>query len=450
MPCVESQICEHMTSATGSEPNQLNGLIDAAASRGIIDARQREQLQALAAELASVPASAHAPAVAASSAMPPEARRGFNAITVAYSLGALLVLFALAWFLVERWKALGASGVLIVAVLYAAAFAVVGVLLRRRGFMTAGGIAITLAVMMTPVWSWAMLVLAGEAPDPLAWDQALARYAPFEASRFIIYELATIGVALATVRHVRFFGIGAPIAVAFVALLMHLGQALGDPRLTWYIGPYYQCAVACATLAVAYAVERRQPAGEDYAFWFYLAGVGMLVIGYASVWSHIGAWRHALPLVATAFVIASLYLRRRTLLIAGGVFAFAYLGYLAFDVFRRVVALPIALAALGLLVIGATVWMQRRFPALVERVSRSDDSGRKALPAGPVFVVGPFVIAATVTMFAAGDARERTAEQDWRRAIYQKRAKHDATIRRSPAAVPLPPPRASGNSGPRK
>jgi O-antigen ligase len=85
--------------------------------------------------------------------------------------------------------------------------------------------------------------------------------------------------------------------------------------------------------------------------------------------------------VAAALVTASLYLRRRTLLLAGGIAAFGYLGYLAFDVFRRVVALPIALAALGLLVIVATVWMQRRFPKLVDRVSREDAAGVKTLPA---------------------------------------------------------------------
>ena len=81
---------------------------------------------------------------------------------------------------------------------YAVAFAGASALLRRRGFELAGGIAAVLAVTMTPVWSWAVLRLTGEWPDPLAWDNALARYDPFIASRLIIIELATIGVALAT------------------------------------------------------------------------------------------------------------------------------------------------------------------------------------------------------------------------------------------------------------
>ena len=41
-----------MASTTDSSPNALTSLIDTAVSRGIIDARQRDQLHALAGELA--------------------------------------------------------------------------------------------------------------------------------------------------------------------------------------------------------------------------------------------------------------------------------------------------------------------------------------------------------------------------------------------------------------
>lgn len=412
-----------------SELDRLSrdALIDAATQRGIIDAEQGRKLQALAAELAASAPNADvagAPAPGATGAIRREARRGFNAITIAYSLGALLVLFALGWFLVDRWNALGPGGVLGVSALYAAAFAVTGVLLRRREFAVAGGLAAVLAVTMTPVWGWALLRLTGEWPDPLAWDNALARYDPYIASRLIIIDLATIGVALATLRRVRFFALTVPIAVALVALLLHLGTALGDPRTRWYVGPYYQCVIGCAMFAIAYAVDRRQPKDEDFALWFYVAGAVMLAFGYVQVWSSIGVWRHALPLVAVSLVVASLYLRRRVLLVSGGLAAFGYLGYLAFDVFRRVVALPLALAALGLLVIVATVWMQRRFPSLVDRVSREDAAGGKALPTGPIAVIGPLVIALTAMLFAVTEVKERNAERDWRASFYRMRMRH--------------------------
>ena len=416
----------------------LARLISVAVERGIIDATQRDALAALSAELTSV--GGYRSHEAAEIAPAREANRGFNAITVAYSLGALLVLFALAWFLFERWKVLGPFGVLVVALLYAAAFAGVGTLLRRRGFDVAGGLAIVLAVAMTPVWAWAILRLTGEIPDPAIYTDPLSRYEPYMATRLIVLDLATIGVALVALRRVSFSVLGAPIAVALVALLLHLGQALGDPRLSWYIGPYYTCVVACAVIAIGYAAEHRQPPGEDYAFWLYLAGLVTLLVGYVEVWSYIGRWRHALPLVAAALVTASLYLRRRTLLVAGGIAAFGYLGYLAFDVFRRVVALPIALAALGLLVIVATVWMQRRFPKLVARVSREDADGVKTLPTGALAVFGPLVIAFTALAFAGREAEERTVDREWRSTFYERRARNEVRRRKLAAPAKTTPP----------
>ena len=337
---------------------------------------------------------------------------------------------------------------LVVSVLYAVAFAAAGVTLRRRGFPIAGGLAVVLAVMMTPVWGWAVLRLTALWPDPSDANDPLWAYDPYIYSRAIILDLATIGIALATVRRVRFGVLGAPIAIAFVALLIHIGVALGDPEISWYVGRYYQVVIACATLGVAYAVDRRQPAGEDYAQWFYIAGAGALLVGYVQVWSSIGAWRHALPLVAVALAAASLYLRRRVLVAAALAAVLGYLAYLAFDVFRKVVALPVALAGLGLAVIVAAVWLQRRFPALVARVNRDDPAGGKALPTGPIAVLGPLAIAVTAMIFAGSEARERTAERDWRTRYYARRARRDAQSQQAAARprVAVPPPTVDGAS----
>ena len=116
-----------MRTSTEHRDEPLARLINVAVDRGIIDAAQRDQLAALSAELT---AARDDPRAEVDETGPTrEAQRGFNAITVAYSLGALLVLFALAWFLLERWKVLGPFGVLVVALVYAAAFAGVGALL---------------------------------------------------------------------------------------------------------------------------------------------------------------------------------------------------------------------------------------------------------------------------------------------------------------------------------
>ena len=51
---------------------------------------------------------------------PREAARAFNGITIAYGVGALVVLFAFGWFLVDRWRVLGDSGIFGLAVAWMA------------------------------------------------------------------------------------------------------------------------------------------------------------------------------------------------------------------------------------------------------------------------------------------------------------------------------------------
>jgi hypothetical protein len=423
---------------TRSEGDALARLIALARERGVIDATQSDALRSIAGEIAGGADALAAEAGVEVSPVATESRRVFNPVIIAYSAGALLVLFALGWFLADRWRDLGAGGVLAVSAIYTAAFAVTAQQLRRRGFRVGGGLAATLAVIMTPVWAWAILRLAGEWP-PNDYNDPLTRYQPWMASRWIVLELATIGAGLIAARRVRFFTIATPIAVAFVAFLIHLGGAIGDPDTSWFLMPYYACLVGCLTFGVAYAIDRRQPTAEDYAVWFYLAAMMSLVVGYIGVWNSIGVWRHALPFVGAVFVVAALYLRRRVLLLAAGLAEFGYLTYLAFDVFRRVVALPIALAGLGLLVIAATVWVQRRFPVLVARISSAGPSDKR-LPGGPVAVLGPIAIALTAFLFAIPEARERTVERNWQLRRAHQMELRNQRERRADSAVASPKP----------
>ena len=88
---------------------------------------------------------------------PREAARTFNGIIIAYGVGALVVLFAFGWFMVDRWRVLGDSGVFGLAVAYAAVFLMVAHVLQREGFDTARGVAVLLAVAMAPLAMRALL-----------------------------------------------------------------------------------------------------------------------------------------------------------------------------------------------------------------------------------------------------------------------------------------------------
>src|SRR5690349_4089700 len=97
-------------------------LLDRGVAAGVITAAQRDALLAL-------------PALPALPVTPPKAgasderhdvaraKAGVDGVLIAYTVGAALVVFALGWFLVDRWHTLGPLGVLGVALVYAALFA---------------------------------------------------------------------------------------------------------------------------------------------------------------------------------------------------------------------------------------------------------------------------------------------------------------------------------------
>src|SRR6185503_17834533 len=82
---------------------RLSDLLHESASRGIITAEQRDQMLALSEERVGQPRTTSGEVLVWAREVP----RGFNAITIAYGVGSLAILFALGWFLADRWNVLG-------------------------------------------------------------------------------------------------------------------------------------------------------------------------------------------------------------------------------------------------------------------------------------------------------------------------------------------------------
>jgi hypothetical protein len=398
-------------------------------ARGIITQAQHDALLDLAAS--DLAASDLATSAADTPPPPVEAARGFNAVTIAYSVGGIAVLFAFGWILIDRWDALGAVGVLGVALLYAAIFGGTAAYLRRAGFRVAAGVATVLAVEMTPLATWALLDLAGLWPSrrsaPLCdW------YSPIYMEcngKWIVIELASIGAALVALRRVHFSELAAPIGVALVLLSFHLVEAVFGTRQH---GLAFGCGLVVAAsliLSLAYATDRRQ-GEEDYAAWLYLAGLVTAFAAAIEVWEHGHAARHAVPIVALLAVAASLYLRRRAFLAFGAVLLVWYLGYLAFDVFRGTLAFPLLLATFGIAVIILTVILQRSYPRLAMRIDAREGREGRRLPGGHAALLAPAVIA--LLMVPGALARDGARAEEQRIAERRARAEAARVRRRGP------------------
>src|SRR5882762_4561810 len=95
----------------------------------------------------------------------PEQRKGLNLVTVAYYFGAMLMISACAWFLGDKWNALGFSGILATTLVYFGIAAGVGMWLRHAGYLIGGGLLVTVAVSLVPLITYSIEDLLGLWPS---------------------------------------------------------------------------------------------------------------------------------------------------------------------------------------------------------------------------------------------------------------------------------------------
>ena len=408
------------------EPSVSHDTLRRAVERGIIS---QEQLDSL---LSDVDTDETPPP------LPVEAPQAFNAITIAYYLGAFVVLFAFGWFLVDRWRALGTGGILVVALVYAALFVGTSEYLRRHQFVFASAVAMLLAVGMTPLITWALLDLGGLWPSSgmrsCDWDIPFALGC---RGKWMVIELATILSALLALRRIPNALLMEPIAIALLILTFHIVESLFGRTFDSTAAGWGIIVAASLMLLLAYTVDLRNTSEHDYAFSLYIPALLAAFAGMRMLWSFDHTLRHALlPIAIIAFAIA-VYMRRRVFLIFGAVTVIWYLGFLAFDVFRHVVALPIMLATAGFLVILGAVWLQRNYPRIVARISATNQ-GRRMIPAGHVVFLAPALLA--LLMLPLSGAIDRELERERRQqshawSIKYKRQERERAAARDSARI---------------
>jgi hypothetical protein len=344
-----------MTHETGSDELTISTAeIREAAARGIISDVDSENLI----RWVRVQYNADEP-----SRQPPEQTKGFNLVTVAYYFGAMLMISACAWFLGDKWESLGSGGVLMTTIVYFAVAAGLGVWLRKKGYIVGGGLLVTVAVCLTPLIVYCIEDLLGVWPaaDPGRYQD----YYPMIRGSWIIMELATMAVALAALLYVRFGFLTAPLAFSLWFFSMDVAAwVLGQDSLDWNSRAWISVGVGALTIGFGYALERTlhtegEPRSQDFAFWCYLFGLMAFWGGLTSMDSDSEVGRFIYLLVNVGIIAVSLWLHRTVFLVFGAIGVYAYLGHLAYTVFKESVLFPFVLAFLGLSMILATVFGQK-------------------------------------------------------------------------------------------
>ena len=388
--------------------------LDRAVDHGIITAEQRDAIRALRDE----------PAHAGPGR---EIREGLNAITITYGIGAGIVLFGFGWFLVDRWRALGAGGVLVVAVLYATLFTLVAVWLDRHRYPIASAVSLSLAVGMAPIIGWAALELAGMWPAEQRWCGSGAPFIWQCAGKWVVLDLIVVLSALIAMRWRPHPMLTLPIAVALLFLLAHVVESASAFGLQRFGSAWVMVIGASLLSWLAYEVDRRFEARGDYAFTLWIAAAGAAFVSITALWDYDRNLRHLLPFLAIAALGIAILLRRTALVVLGAMFGIAYMAHLV-DLFREWVALPVLLATMGMVIILLAVWVQRTYPRWARRADAAR-SGPKRLPGGAFPLLAPGLLGLIMIL---GPARARDhevrVERMHQRRVWEARSRRERAL----------------------
>ena len=294
----------------------------------------------------------------------PETRKGLNAVTVAYYFGAMLMISACAWFLGDKWDALGPRGVFATVLVYMLVAVSLGRFLRGRGYLVGGGLLITVAVCLVPLLVYTVEDMLGLWPGRRPGEYS--EYYPRVHGSWIVMELATMAAALVALRYVAFGFLTAPLAYSFWFFSMDVAEWLFGQELSRNQRCWVSVLVGLLTILVGYGLERTYrsrpgvPRTEDFAFWCYLFGLLAFWCGLTFMESGSELGKLVYALVNVGLIALGVRLRRAVFIVFGVLGVHVYLGHLAYEVFKDSVLFPFALALLGLSVILVTVLAQRQ------------------------------------------------------------------------------------------
>ncbi|MGA8171215.1 MAG: hypothetical protein WB816_10380 [Methylocystis sp.] len=293
----------------------------------------------------------------------------FDFANLLWYIGALIVLGAMGLFSTTAFGLWGTKALLATSVGYAIAFLAVGAYLWNwRGLRTPGGLLVTCAVGMAPLFVFAIQSLSGHDPS-----QALP-YRDFYVwikSSWLPMEFGTVAAGLVALAFFPFPFLVMIIAFALWFMSMDLTPWIaGVESFTWDQRATVSMAFGAAMLIVAWGVDLRRWRGGDFAFWLHLFGLMALWGGLTEQNSSAEFGKAIYCLVNVGLIFLSLFLMRRAYAVFGAIGVTLYLGHLADEVFRNSILFPFALSALGVLIIGAGLFFHRHGARIAGALAR--------------------------------------------------------------------------------
>jgi hypothetical protein len=287
----------------------------------------------------------------------------FKPAHILYYLGGLIAIGAMTLFMTLGWERFGGMGLLVISVCYCAiALALTEFLLGRKRLALAAGITAVLAVVMVPMGVYGAQHLLGLWPPDGPVPSGYRDYHTHIDWRWLIMELATLAAGAIALWRYRLPFMVMPVAVTLWYMSMDLTPLLfGADAAGWFSnrGKLVSMGFGIAMTLIAIGVDVRSRRSKDFAFWLYVFGVLTFWGGLTSMNSNSELNKFLYCCINLFLIAVGAALSRRVFAVFGGIGVALYLGHLSHTVFKDSMLFPVALTAIGLLVVTAGIFWQR-------------------------------------------------------------------------------------------
>lgn len=287
----------------------------------------------------------------------------FDFTHILYYLGGLIAIGAMTLFMNLGWESFGGWGIFFISLAYAGAGLKLTQLFQNKGYAIPAGICATFVVALTPLAIYGLQQGLGVWPD----ESVYREYHKYIKWHWIYMELGTLAVGVIVAWKYKYPFLIMPIAVTLWYMSMDIAAMIAGGRPDFELRSIVSMYFGLLLVFLAFWVDIRARKTADYAFWLYIFGVMAFWGGMSMQYSDSEVSKFIYFCVNILMIGTGVLLVRRVFVVFGAIGCSMYLGHLASNVFKDSWLFPIALTAIGLIIIYLGVLWQKNERGITEK-----------------------------------------------------------------------------------
>ena len=288
----------------------------------------------------------------------------FDFTHVLYYLGGLIAIGAMTLFMTLGWESFGGWGIFFISLAYAGVGLKLANQFQTKGYAIPAGICAAFVVALTPLAIYGLQQAMGWWPDSSGYRD----YHRYIKWHWLYMELGTLIVGALVFYRYRYPFLLMPVAVTLWYLSMDIAAMLAGGYANFELRALVSMYFGLLITLFAFWVDMRGYKSGDYAFWLYLFGVIAFWGGMTSQYSDSELSKFIYFIINLLMISVGVVIARRVFVVFGALGAAFYLGHLANVVFKDSLLFPIALTAIGLVLIYLGVLWQKHEQHISERI----------------------------------------------------------------------------------